>query len=81
MLVTSGGGTNFMVDTGKVDARGQLSVHSENRQLQFVSSLDQLGPYLSGSRRSALLVRITNLPLNNLKSGIFVPAQATSDAR
>ena len=33
------------------------------------------------SRRSALLVRITNLPLNNLKSGIFVPAQATSDAR
>lgn len=81
MLVTSRGGTSFMVDTGKVDARGQLIVHSRDRQLQFVSSLDQLGPYLSGGRRNALLVRITNLPLNDLKSGIFVPDQATSDAR
>ncbi|GAA0499653.1 permease prefix domain 1-containing protein [Deinococcus depolymerans] len=81
MLVTSRGGTHFMVDTGKVDTQGRLSVHSQDRQLRFVSSLDQLGPYLSGGRRSALLVRITNLPLNDLRSGVFVPAQATSDAR
>ncbi|GHG29823.1 hypothetical protein CBQ26_04210 [Deinococcus indicus] len=81
MLVTSRGGTNFMVDAGKVDAQGRLSVHSQDRQLRFVSSIDQLGPYLSGGRRSALLVRITNVPLSDLKSGVFVPAQATSDAR
>ena len=50
-------------------------------RLRFVSNPAQLGPYPSGGRINAMLVKVTNIPLSKLKTGIFLPAQATSDVR
>lgn len=81
LLVTKRAGENYMVDSAEVAGDRTVALQSEASKVKFVSSLDQLGPYPSGGRITALLVRVSNIPLLNLKSGIFVPAQATSDAR
>lgn len=73
-------GNNYETDTAEVQPDGSARLRSSKGKLRFTSSMDQLSPYPSGGRTPALLVRVTNVPLNNLKSGIFLPAQPTSDA-
>ncbi|PTA67250.1 permease prefix domain 1-containing protein [Deinococcus arcticus] len=81
MLVTKRAGNTFMADTAEVKAGGSVSLKSEAANLRFVTDPDQLGPYASGGQINALLVRLSNTPLNNLPSAIFLPRQATSTAR
>lgn len=81
LLVTrQSAGNDYETDTAEVQPDGSAGLRSGRGKLRFVSSVDQLSPYPSGGRIPALLVRVTNVPLNNLKAGIFTPAQPTSDA-
>lgn len=81
MLLTERGAKSYTADVAPVTTGGKVALHNPSVALRFVSDPSQLGPYLSGGRINALLVRVTNIPLSTLKSGIFVPAQANSDAR
>lgn len=69
----------YLVDIASVQKDGSAELHTPQRDLRFVDGLDQLTPSRQG-RVNALLVRVTNVPLNQLKTGIFLPAQLTSDA-
>lgn len=80
MLVMRNAGGNYFTTFAPVAADGTATFQDIPEHLRFVPSIADLGPHLSGGRSSALLVRVTNLPLTELKKGIFVPAQATSDA-
>ncbi|PNY80138.1 permease prefix domain 1-containing protein [Deinococcus koreensis] len=81
MLITKRAGERYMADTAEVGADRSAVLQSEASKVRFVSSLGQLGPYPGGGRINALLVRVTNIPLDQLKTGIFLPARPTSDAR
>ncbi|THF88641.1 hypothetical protein E7T09_05485 [Deinococcus sp. KSM4-11] len=81
MAVLKRTGNNYVTLFSPVAPDGTVTFDRAPDHVRFVSSLDQLGPYPSGGRINALLVRVTNLPVSDLRSGIFVPAQATSDAR
>lgn len=81
LLATKRAGSNYDLDTAPVQADGTAVLSIAPTKLRFVSDPAQLGPYPSGGRINALLVRVSNIPLNQLRQGIFVPAQATSDAR
>ncbi|CAM3864411.1 permease prefix domain 1-containing protein [Deinococcus frigens] len=80
MLVIRREGQNYDLDVAPVDAAGQITFKSSQKRLAFVSDPDQLSLVYPDGRTPALLVRVTNIPLGNLKSGIFVPAKTTSDA-
>lgn len=80
MLVMKQAGNNYFTTFAPVAADGTATFQNVPEQLRFVTGMTDLGPYPSGGRLSALLVRVTNLPLSQLRRGIFVPAQATSDA-
>lgn len=79
-LLSQSGKDKFVTDFSPVAADGTIRVKSAAPRLRFVTDSAALTTRM-GDRSPALLVRMTNIPLNNLKSGIFVPAQATSDAR
>ncbi|MFC6659072.1 hypothetical protein [Deinococcus multiflagellatus] len=81
MLVTKRAGNAFMADTAEVQAGGSVRLQSEAKNIRFVNDPAQLGPYASGGQINALLVQISNTPLNELPSAIFLPKQATSSAR
>ena len=81
MLITKRAGENYMADTAPVMQDGSVSLASEANKINFVADPAQLGPYPTRGRINALLVRVSNIPLSKLKTGIFVPAQPTSDAR
>lgn len=68
------------MDTAEVGAGGTVKLKTAQRKLRFVAKAAQLNLPAADGRTPALLVRVTNIPLNNLKSGIFVPAKTTSDA-
>jgi hypothetical protein len=71
----------FSGDVALVAQDGTVTLRSYQAHLRFVSTLSQLSPQASDGRVNALLLRVTNIPLRNLKSGILTPAQPTSDAR
>jgi hypothetical protein len=71
----------FVTDVAPVEEGGLVTFKIPQAKIRFIFNPTQLGPEPSGGRINALLVRVTHTPLNNLKSGIVVPAQATSDAR
>jgi len=81
MLVTRRAGQNYDLDVAPVGSNGQVTFGSAQQRLHFVSDPAQLSPDPVGGRINALLVRVTNIPLSNLKSGIFVPAQINSEAQ
>ena len=70
----------FTTDFAVVQQDGSVSLHANASQLQFVSRGTDLVSSV-GDRIPAILVRLSNVPLSDLKSGVFVPARATSDAR
>lgn len=80
MLLTLRNQGLYFADVAPVDSAGRATLYTDQPQLRFVSNVTQLSPYPSGGRTPALLVRVTDVPLRNLKSGIFVPARTTSDA-
>lgn len=80
MLVTRQAGENYEANIAAVGADGTVTLFNSQRKLRFVTDPAQLGPFPSGGRVNALLVRVTDIPLNHLKKGIFLPAQLTSDA-
>jgi hypothetical protein len=71
----------FTGDVAVVSKNGTVALRSDQPHLHFVRNLDQLSSKARNGRINALLLRVTNIPLGDLKSGIFVPVQATSDAR
>ncbi|QLG10449.1 hypothetical protein HLB42_06455 [Deinococcus sp. D7000] len=79
-LLQQAGKNKFYVDTAEVGAGGTVKLKTAQRKLRFVAKAAQLNLPAADGRTPALLVRVTNIPLNNLKSGIFVPAKTTSDA-
>ncbi|GBF05219.1 hypothetical protein DAERI_030385 [Deinococcus aerius] len=82
MLVTERGSgwAQYLADAAPVGPDGTATFYGQPSNLRFVTSPAQLSPYPGGGRIPALLVRITNVPLRNLKTGIFLPSQPTSDA-
>ena len=79
-LITRSGQDTYSTDFGVVQADGTVSLHAQARRLRFVSkSADMTGSGSDGT--PAILVQLSGVPLTDLKSGIFVPDQATSDAR
>ena len=79
-LITQSGQNSYSTDFGRVQSDGSVLLHAQTKRLRFVSR----GADLTTRRNEAapaLLIQLSNVPLNDLKSGIFVPAQATSNAR
>ncbi|MHA0033704.1 permease prefix domain 1-containing protein [Deinococcus sp. PESE-13] len=68
----------FQASTGVVNVKGQIRLYGpfEASPLQFVTDIHKLAPPKSGQPWPVLLVRLSNTPLNNLKSGIFLPRSA-----
>ncbi|NTY01906.1 permease prefix domain 1-containing protein [Deinococcus sp. JMULE3] len=81
MLVRRGAGSNYTFSVQPVATDRAITLSSSASRLRFVTDPAQLGPDPVNGHQTALLVRLSNIPLNDLQSGIFVPAQATSDAR
>lgn len=65
----------FQSATAVVDAEGKIQVHGplQENTLRFVTDPKQLSPLKVGQPWPVLLVKMSNTPLNNLKSGIFLP--------
>lgn len=65
----------FQSATAVVDAKGQISLYDpfEARQLRFVTDPHKLTPFKAGQPWPVLLVKMSGTPLNNLKSGLFLP--------
>jgi len=81
MSLTKQTDDSYFVDVAQINSNGKVIIKSDQPHIRFVSTLDQLRPYTADGIVPALLVRITNVSLRNLKSGIFVPAQIDSDAQ
>ncbi|WP_412029007.1 permease prefix domain 1-containing protein [Deinococcus yunweiensis] len=71
----------FFADVGEIQADGTVSLRSSSTRITFVDRPAQAQAVQGQAPTAALLVRLSNIPLSNLKAGIFVPAQTTSDAR
>lgn len=71
----------YLADVAPVNPDGTATFYEQQPRLRFVVSPTQLTPNSTNGRIPALLVRVTNVPLRDLKSGIFLPSQPTSDAR
>lgn len=56
-----------------VGLNGELKFYFLPGELRFVNSAEALTPPQSGQATPIMLVRLTNVPLNNLQSGIFLP--------
>lgn len=74
MVVARIGLDRFKVAIAPVGHQGQLTFKYSSQTLKFVDQADQLKPAENGVL-SVLVVRLTNTPLQNLKSGIFLPKQ------
>ncbi|MDV6376496.1 permease prefix domain 1-containing protein [Deinococcus arenicola] len=70
----------YLTHYAPVSSTGSVNIRVNSTRLQFVSSFRQLKQKRADGRTPALLIRVTNVPLNNLKSSIFMPRQAISDA-
>lgn len=81
MAVTRGAGDSYQSNFSEVLDGGELSIRFDRMHVAFVSDPQRLKERQPDGRTPVLLVRVTNIPLNQLRQGIFVPAQATSDAR
>lgn len=64
-------GVNYAFSIAEVQADGKVNLKATAKQLDFKKDIRELTA--QGGNKPALLVRITNVPLNNLKSGIFLP--------
>jgi hypothetical protein len=71
----------FEEDVAPVSQDGTATLRSDSAHLRFVTSPAQLTSKESSGRTNALLLRVTNIPLRNLKSGILRPLTPTSDAQ
>ncbi len=81
MFILKQGSGTLYGDINVVGQDGNVEFFAGPEPIRYVSEPSSLGPYPSGGRINALLVRVTNVPLSSLKSNFFVPAQATSNAR
>ncbi|SEJ25633.1 hypothetical protein SAMN04488058_105130 [Deinococcus reticulitermitis] len=70
---------DYAISFAEVQPGGTVTLKANSPQLEFRKNIAALSP--STARVPALLVRVTNVPLNDLKSGILMPAEPTSDAR
>lgn len=81
MAVLKRSRTSYLIDIAPVEADGSVNLILGKVDLRFVTSLSQLNSQSTDGRTPAVLVRVTNISLNQLNTGIIRPAQATSDAR
>ncbi|MFC3834691.1 MULTISPECIES: permease prefix domain 1-containing protein [Deinococcus] len=71
----------YTADYAPVGENGVVTIKSYSPHVSFTADPSVISQAPRDGVFKAILVRVSNLPLDNLKSGIFVPAQATSDAR
>lgn len=67
------GDNTFKVVTRPVGPNGKVSFFYLPGELRFVTSAKELTPPQAGQPPPVMLVRLTNVPLNNLRTGIFLP--------
>lgn len=79
-LIQRLGKNKFFADYGEVRTDGTVTLRATTSSLRFSDNPADVRAPTQGDRATALVVRLSNIPLSNLKSGIFIPAQATSDA-
>lgn len=63
--------STLKAQVAEIDAEGNFTL--QGQVSKFVSDPNLLDKQTSGQSLPTLLVRVTNTPLNNLKSGIFLP--------
>jgi hypothetical protein len=71
----------FFADTGEIQADGTIELRSSSPSIRFVNVPEEVQAVAGAGRTPAILIRLSNIPLDKLKTGIFLPAQTTSDAR
>lgn len=76
LVFTKKAGEVYDTDIVPVGQDGKIQFKTAHEQLRFVADPAQLGPYPTGGRINAMAVRVSHVPLNNLKSGIFLPRSA-----
>ena len=62
---------NYAFSIAEVQVGGTVTLKATAKQLDFKKDIRELTA--RGGNKPALLVRLTNTPLNNLKTGIFLP--------
>ena len=75
MLLTKKDAGTYFVDLAPVAQNGSATLYRfpQHHSLKFVNDVRALSPSLSGDEVPALLVKVTNINLRDLKSGIFLP--------
>ncbi len=81
VMLTSARGQKYAFSFAEVKKGGLITIPSAEQKLRWTSDPGKLEVQGNVGRPQAVLMRVSNVPLDNLKSGIFMPAQATSDAR
>ncbi|GGL06475.1 permease prefix domain 1-containing protein [Deinococcus radiotolerans] len=81
VMLTSSRDQKYAFNFAEVKKDGIITIRSAEQKLRWTSDPKKLEGQGNTGRPQAVLMRVSNVPLNTLKSGIFVPAQATSDAR
>lgn len=70
----------YMVSFSEVQSGGVVHFKSEYQTMTFKSTYEDLSLATNSREGNALLVKVTNVPLNNLGASAFVPSKATSAA-
>lgn len=70
----------YTADYAPVGENGVVTIKSYSPRVSFTADPAIISQAPRDGVFKAILVQVSNLPLDNLKAGIFVPTQATSDA-
>lgn len=65
----------YLMTFAPVDTQSIAAIRVNPAKISIVSNFNQLRQPTSDNSTPALIVRVTNIPLNNLKSGILTPEQ------
>ncbi|MDL2343645.1 permease prefix domain 1-containing protein [Deinococcus sp. MIMF12] len=74
-------GNDFVTSAAEVGADGTATLRSSQQRLRFVFSSGQLSAPSPDGSASALLVRVTGVPLQNLPTVVTLPTPRTSEGR
>lgn len=81
MLVTKWEHSSYATDIAPVGQDGTVTLMDPHKSLRFVSNPAAMVQVAADIQSEAVLVKVSDTPLRNLKTGIFLPSQPTSDAQ
>ena len=81
MLVTKWKHSSYATDIAPVNQDGTVTLMDPHKSLRFVSNPVTMAQVAADIQSEAVLVKVSDTPLRNLKTGIFLPSQISSDAR